>query len=60
MFRLKTTLVTTTPLRPWRTGWSVERGVDFSLAAATRPTIAPPSPRADAVAAERTCFIDED
>ena len=60
MFRLKTTLVTTTPLRPWRTGWSGERGFHFSLAAAAPPAVAPPAPRADAVAGERTCFIDED
>lgn len=60
MFRLKATLVATTVLRPWRTGWSVDRGVDFSLAAAAPPTIAVPAPRDDTVAAERACFIDED
>lgn len=60
MFRLKATLVATTRMRPWRTGWSEDRGVDFSLIAAMRPTTAPPMTRADAPPAERACFIDED
>lgn len=60
MFRLKATLVATTLLRPWRTGWSEDRGVDFSLVAAARPATAPTTPRDDALAPERTCFIDED
>ena len=60
MFRLKATLVPMTVLRPWRTGWSVERGVDFSFAAAVRPSAATAAPREDVVAAERSCFIDED
>ena len=60
MFRLKSTLVATTLLRPWRTGWSEDRGVDFSLAAAVRPATAPTTTRDDALAGERHCFIDED
>lgn len=61
MFRLKATLVATTLLRPWRTGWSEDRGVDFSLVAAARPAPAPPTTtRDDALAPERACFIDED
>lgn len=60
MFRLKATLVATTLMRPWRTGWSEDRGVDFSLAAAPRAATAPPVARDETPAAERTCFIDED
>lgn len=60
MFRLKATLVATTLMRPWRTGWAVDRGVDFSLAAAARPATAPPTTRDDRSAAEPACFIDED
>ena len=60
MFRLKATLVATTLLRPWRTGWSEDRGVDFTLVAAARPAMTPTTSRDDALAPERTCFIDED
>jgi hypothetical protein len=60
MFRLKATLVATTLLRPWRTGWSEDRGVDFSLVATERPAMAPTTTRDEALAAERACFIDED
>ncbi len=60
MFRLKATLVATTRLRPWRTGWSVDRGVDFSLAAAARPVTALPVACAVRSAAEPVSFIDED
>ena len=56
MFRLKATLVATTVLRPWRTGWSVERGVDFSLA--LRPKT--PAPQIDRPLGERACFIEDD
>lgn len=58
MFRLKATIVAMTLMRPWRTGWSVDRGVDFSLA----PTPVPAGPAADVdpVGAEPACFIDED
>ena len=59
MFRLKATLVVTTRMRPWRTGWSENRGVDFSLGAAIRPARAPATARGDAPAPERACFIDE-
>jgi len=56
MFELKATLVEMTAVRPWRTGWSVERGVVFSLASlADRPaTEAADSPR------ERACFMEDD
>ena len=60
MFRLKATLVATTLLRPWRTGWSEDRGVDFSLAAPSPAAAAPATTRDDALAGERRCFIDED
>ena len=60
MFRLKATLVATTLMRPWRTGWSEDRGVDFSLAAAARPPTVLPVARAETPAPERACFIDED
>ncbi|MEY4555207.1 MAG: hypothetical protein RL093_326, partial [Pseudomonadota bacterium] len=56
MFRLKATLVATTLMRPWRTGWSEDRGVDFALAATARPATAPPVPRDDRSAAEPACF----
>ena len=59
MFRLKATLVATTLMRPWRTGWSVDRGVDFSLVAPTAVAAASMA-RDDALAGERSCFIDED
>ncbi len=60
MFRLKATLVATTLMRPWRTGWSEDRGVDFSLSAAAGPVTATPSARDHRAAAERACFTDED
>ena len=60
MFRLKATLVATTLMRPWRTGWSEDRGVDFSLAVAARPATAAPVARDETPAAEPACFIDED
>lgn len=60
MFRLKATLVARTVLRPWRTGWSVDRGVDFSLPARTGAVIAPPATYDEVTAAEPACFIDED
>ncbi len=60
MFRLKATLVATTLMRPWRNGWPVERGVDFSLTPATEPATPPPETRDSLAPAEPACFIDED
>jgi hypothetical protein len=60
MFRLRATLVATALMRPWRTGWSVDRGVDFSLAEAVRPSRTPSPPRGAVAAGEPVCFIDED
>jgi len=57
MLRLKATLVAMMPTRPWRTGWSMERGVDFSLAEAIRPSGAA---RSTVAAAEPVCFIDDE
>ena len=59
MFRLKATLVATTQMRPWRTGWSMDRGVDFSLVPAARPATTLSVTRGDRLAAEPACFIDE-
>lgn len=60
MFRLKATLVAMMPMRPWRTGWSVDRGVDFSLTPAPRPVEALSASRAAASPVEPASFIDED
>ena len=60
MFRLKATLVEMTRTQPWRTGWSVDRGVDFSLAATIKSVTVPCAARDDRVAAEPASFIDED
>jgi hypothetical protein len=60
MLRLKATLVATTLMRPWRTGWSEDRGVDFSLAAAARPATAVPTARGDTAPAEPSSFLDDD
>ncbi len=60
MFRLKATLVATTRMRPWRTDWSVDRGVEVSLAATVPVVTVPCAARLDRVAAEPACFIDED
>ena len=60
MFRLNATLVATTRTRPWRTGWSVDRGVQVSLTAMTTVLTRPCTVHGDRVAAEPACFIDED
>lgn len=59
MFSLRATLVARTAARPWRTGWSVERGVDFSLAAAAAPAALIPPATTGPAPGERACFIDE-
>ena len=59
MLRLKATLVATTAARPWRTGWSLERGVDFRAPAPARPECPAAAPGPILVAAEPKCFIDE-
>jgi hypothetical protein len=60
MFRLNATLVATTRTRPWRTGWSVDRGVQVSLTTMTTVLTRPCAVHGDRVAAEPACFIDED
>lgn len=60
MFRLNATLVATTRTRPWRTGWSVDRGVQVSLTVMTTVLTRPCAVHGDRVAAEPACFIDED
>lgn len=60
MFRLNATLLATTRTRPWRTGWSVDRGVHVSLTAMTPVLTRPCAGRSDRVATEPACFIDED
>jgi len=60
MFRLKATLVAMTPMRPWRTGWSNDRGVDFSLAGQRPAEPVPVTTTDEGPAAERRCFIDKD
>ena len=60
MFRLKATLVATTLMQPWRTGWPEDRGVDFSLSVAPRPAPVLPTARGDTAPTEPACFLDED
>lgn len=60
MFKLKATLVAMTLLRPYRSGWSADRGVDFSLRAVTKVEPVPPPMVGDLVPAEPVSFIDED
>jgi hypothetical protein len=60
MFSLKATLVAMTLMKPWRTGWSADRGVDFSLHAVTKAEPVPPPVGGDPVPAEPVSFIDED
>jgi hypothetical protein len=60
MLRLTATLVATTRMRPWRTGWSVDRGVDFAFVPTATPVTVAPEPRGDAPAGEPPCFLDAD
>ena len=60
MIMLKATLVAMTLIRPWRTGWSADRGVDFSLCPVTTSAPLPTAVGGDPVPAEPVSFIDED
>ena len=60
MFRLKTTLVTRALVRPWRTGWSTDRGVDFSLTAPRKAVTVLSGAQDTTAPIEPICFIDED
>lgn len=60
MLWLKATLVARTAARPWRDGWSVERGVDFAITLRVPSAVAPPTGRDRRPHAEPACFLDED
>lgn len=60
MLKLEATLVATTVARPWRNGWSLDRGIDFIVQAPTRPTIAAAPTAGRAVASEPASFLDPD
>jgi hypothetical protein len=53
MIMLKATLVAMTLIRPWRTSWSADRGVDFSLRPVTRSAPLPTAVGGDPVPAEQ-------
>ncbi|MDP3656698.1 MAG: hypothetical protein Q8R45_07025 [Brevundimonas sp.] len=58
MLRLTTTLVAMTAAKPWRAGWSAERGVDFAPSAAPAPRV--PAGANRPVPAEPSSFVDPD
>lgn len=60
MFRLKATIIATTLMRPWRTGWSMDRGVDMSCAPIASPVVVALPPRPDPALVEPASFIDAD
>ncbi|MGZ9113137.1 MAG: hypothetical protein ACXW3K_00815 [Brevundimonas sp.] len=61
MLKLETTLVAMAAARPWRCGWSLDRGVDFIAWAPIRMTIvAAPADAGQIVAGEPVCFLDAD
>jgi len=60
MFSLNTTLVARTLMRPWRTDWSADRGVDFYLTAPRRSVKALSAAQDNTAPIEPACFIDED
>jgi len=60
MIMLKATLVAMTLIRTWRSGWSADRGVDFSLRPVTRSAPLPTAVGGDPVPAEQASFIDKD
>lgn len=61
MLKLEATLIATTAVRPRRGGWSPDHGIDFIASDPGRRTLvvilAEPG---RAVAAEKSCFLDED
>jgi hypothetical protein len=61
MLKLEATLIARMACPPWRTGWSLERGVDFVMFS-RRPLIAVDAPinPARIEAAEPVSFITED
>ncbi|MGZ9114933.1 MAG: hypothetical protein ACXW3K_09950 [Brevundimonas sp.] len=60
MLKLETTLVAMAAARPWRCGWSLDRGVDFIAWAPTRPAVVAAPDAGRIVARETVCFLDAD
>lgn len=61
MLKLEATLVAMTAARPWRCGWSLDRGVDFIAPDSSRRIIVPAmAGPAGGVAGENRCFLDGD
>ncbi|MFA4892819.1 hypothetical protein [Brevundimonas sp.] len=61
MLKLEATLVATTTARPWRGGWSPDRGVDFIVGAPLRESVAAAPANAERiVAGEPVSFLDAD
>ena len=60
MLKLEATLVATTVVQPWRTGWSIDRGVDFIVQAPMPRTIAAQAEAPRIAAAEPVSFLDAD
>ncbi|RZJ03712.1 MAG: hypothetical protein EON89_10695 [Brevundimonas sp.] len=58
MLRLEATLIATMVARPWRTGWTLDRGVDFVVRAPMPQMVAPPD--IARAAAEPVSFLDAD
>lgn len=58
MLKLEATLIATTAARPWRGGWSPDRGVDFIIPAVVHPLVA--ATHGARIAAEPACFLDTD
>ncbi|MFN3669350.1 MAG: hypothetical protein ACK4VY_08590 [Brevundimonas sp.] len=60
MIRLRATLVATTRMSPWRTGWALERGVDFRVSPGLDRPDRTAMARDGSAGSERACFIDEE
>lgn len=61
MLKLEATLIATTTARSRPGGWSLDRGIDFIASDPNRWTlVAVLAKPAQAVAAERPCFLHED
>ncbi|WP_332658547.1 hypothetical protein [Brevundimonas sp.] len=61
MLKLEATLVATTAVRPWRSGWSPDHGIDFIVWSPGRQAIPATPPEAGRrVASEPASFLDGD
>ncbi|KQY80380.1 hypothetical protein [Brevundimonas sp. Root1423] len=61
MLKLEATLIAWTPARPWRHGWSPERGVDFIVwSPGRRRTADGSTATARIAAAEPVSFVEAD